>query len=83
MKFEDYLIIEETEIKAKFQSKIVLDLNDFGDNIIETARSFIVPGIVEIYIPEKDLTVPIILDYNVNISRTNEEIDEEGRHVFT
>jgi hypothetical protein len=82
IKFEDFLDIQENEIKAKVECRIFLDLDEFGDNVIETSNSFIIPGIVDIYIPEKDTIIPIVLDYNINIIKQNEEIDDEGRYTF-
>jgi len=85
LKTFDSFDIGETEIKAKYTSKITIDPKDYenGSDLIDTATKLIIPGILDVYIPEFEDYAHIVLDYNINLIKFDETVDEEGRYVFT
>ncbi|MBC8427408.1 MAG: hypothetical protein H8D97_00805 [Proteobacteria bacterium] len=83
LKTFDSFDIGTNEIKAKYTSQVIVDPNEYGDELIETASKLIIPGILDIYIPEFEDTAHIVLDYNVNLRRSEEVIDNEGKYIFT
>jgi hypothetical protein len=75
--------ISATEIRAKYTSKVTIDPNEYGDDLIESASKLIIPGIVDVYIPEFEDHAHIVLDYNINLMRSDEVVDDEGKYIFT
>lgn len=83
LKTFDSFEISGNEIRAKYTSNITIDPNEYGDDLIDTATKLIIPGIIDVYVPEFEDYAHIVLDYNINLERNNEVVDEEGRYVFT
>ena len=83
LKTFDSFDVTKNEIRAKYVSRIVIDPNQYGDDLVETAKRLIVPGILDVYIPEFEDSAHIVLDCNINLMRSDESIDDEGRYVFT
>ena len=83
LKTFDSFDISENEIKAKYVSTIIVDPKQYGDDMIQTSSKLILPGILDVYIPEFEDYAHIVLDYNINLMRSEETVNDEGNFIFT
>jgi hypothetical protein len=83
LKTFDTFDISENEIRAKYTSVVTVDLNEYGDDLIDTANKLVIPGIIDVYVPEFDDHAHIVLDYNINLLKNNETVTDDGKLVFT
>ncbi len=73
-----YLNISKNEIKAKYKSIITLEQKEYDrQELIETSNNYIIPGIIDIYIPEMENFCHIFLNYNIKLNKPK-NINEEG-----
>lgn len=76
----EVLKIEKNKIFTKYDCIITLNLDEYEDDITETTTKYLIPGIVEIYIPELEDYAQIITSYNqIGLLKSNEyeETDDE------
>jgi hypothetical protein len=70
LKVDDMFKIQKNEIKTAYDCNISIDQNDYDETI---------PGILSFYFPEFEDYAQIIVNYNVNLMKTNNiEIDKKN-----
>lgn len=70
LKLSDVFNIQKNEIKTKYNCTIIINKNDYK-NLLETAKSFNVPGILTFYFPEFDDNAQFIVNYNVDLIKSS------------
>jgi len=76
---KDVLKITKHEIKAKYKSIIYIDQKMYDNKtIIETSTDFIIPGLIDIFIPEFNDFCQIITEYNINVSKPIQISDDNN-----
>lgn len=69
------------QIKTTLNCYIDIDRREYKEtDIIETSNFFILPGILEFHFPDYYDFTSILLDYNVNLHKTNETFDD-GKNI--
>ncbi len=76
--------IQKTQIKALFSCSVSVDPKQYKkEDYIETSEKIIIPGILDFYIPEFDDHSQIVLNYNVDLLKTNNVEEEKNIQTIT
>jgi hypothetical protein len=78
LKTTKYLDITDHEIVAKKKCTVSINLKEYDKETILNTNKFInLPGIIDIYFPDEDDVIHIILNYDVNLMKSKNVIDEK------
>ncbi len=75
----DVLNITKYEIRTRYESIIYLDQKIYNNDIItETSTDYIIPGLIDIYIPEFNDKCQIATSYNLNLIKPDKIIENKN-----
>lgn len=82
LKIRDYLKLEKHKITTKFDCSITIDKSKYKpDEIEELPQQYSIPTIFDIYYPDVNDSVHIVLPYNeIKINKTS-TISEDNKHI--
>lgn len=76
--------IEKQVIRAKFPCSITIDSREYDKrSFIETASKFQLPGILTFYVPQFDDYATIVLNYPVNLNKTDTITIDKKEYIST
>jgi hypothetical protein len=79
LNINEVLTIKKHEIRARYKSIIYIDQKIYDNKTItETSTDYIIPGLINIYIPEFKDECQIITQYNINISKPTTIIENKN-----
>jgi len=83
VELEKYFTIEKTKLIAKTDLSITIDRKDYKEELFgEFGDHFYLPGILEVNVLSENKIVPIVVNYNVKLHKT-EDITEINPSILT
>lgn len=80
----DAFDIQKNQIRALFTCSVSIDPRHYKkEDYIETSEKIILPGILDFYIPEFDDYSQIILNYNIDLLKSNNIEEEKNIQTIT
>lgn len=69
LKLSDVFAIQKNEIKTKYDCMVTINKNEYK-NLLETAKTFNIPGILTFYFPEFDDSAQFVVSYDVDLRKS-------------
>ena len=73
-----YLTITKNQIKARKNAEVFIDKTEYKeDSLIETAKYYVIPGLIDIYFPEDDVYIELPFMFDVHLYKTSDMVEEK------